>query len=317
MSISSIRFNLRYLSPGDFANIIFLFILSLIEIIFSGTITIWHYLFPLNIVLIAAIYFLAVRFESGVLSGDIDEHKFSFLKIVRYWYAVPIILTCFKEVYFIINYIKPHDVDNILIVMDWKLFGVNPTQWAYRFANPYLTEFLQIIYLFYYFMIITYGLELYLWKRYPEYKYAMFMIVVTFWVCYIFYMLIPAIGPRFTLHNFNSISHELPGILFTEKIRAFLNFGESIPQGVFNPIEFAQRDAMPSAHVALAILVAYLSHKIRSKSFYFYLPYCIFMTISTIYLRYHYVVDIAAGIVVVLITLFIERVVYRKLNNYL
>jgi membrane-associated phospholipid phosphatase len=311
---SNFRNKLRFFSHGDYANVTFLFILSIIEIIFSASITIWFYLVFLNIVLILIIYFLVINYESGVRNGNINEEKFSFLKVIRFWYAVPLILTCFKEIYLILNYIKPHDIDELLIVLDWKIFGVNPTQWAYSFANPYLTEFLQVIYLFYYFMIIIYGLELYLWKRYPEYKYAMFMIVVSFWVSYIFYILLPAVGPRFTLHNFRAISHELPGVLFTEKIRDFLNFGESIPPGTLNPIEFAQRDAMPSAHVTLAILVAFLSHKIRSKSFYFYFPCCILMTISTIYLRYHYVVDIFAGIIVFLIVLVIGRVVHAQPN---
>jgi len=78
-----------------------------------------------------------------------------------------------------------------------------------------------------------------------------------------------------------------------------------------NPIEFAQRDAMPSVHVTLAVLVTYLSYEIKSKSFYFYLPYCILMIISTIYLRYHYVVDIFGGIVVFFIVVVIGKIVRR------
>jgi membrane-associated phospholipid phosphatase len=113
------------------------------------------------------------------------------------------------------------------------------------------------------------------------------------------------VGPRFHLHDFYSISTELPGILFTDFIRAILDFGESIPTNVASPGDFAQRDAMPSAHASMALTIAYLSWKIKSRSFYFYLPYCVLMIISTIYLRYHYVVDIIAGILLAVITIMI------------
>ena len=224
-------------------------------------------------------------------------------------------MVCFKETYYIIQSLKPEDWDLVFIKADFELFGVNPTQWIYKFANPFLTEFLQIIYFFYYFIIIIYGLELYLWKRYDEYKFATFIIVTAFYLCYIFYVIFPAIGPRFLLHDFNAINTELPGIFFTKWIRAFLDFGESIPAGVQNVNMFAQRDAMPSAHTSLAILVVYLSKKIRSRSFYFYLPYLICMVISTIYLRYHYVIDIAAGAVIAVITIVIGKLVYKKFER--
>lgn len=160
-------------------------------------------------------------------------------------------------------------------------------------------------------MIIVYGLELYLWKRYSEYKYAMYMIVLGFWVSYLLYLVFPAVGPRFTLHDFYSIKTQLPGLFFTDKLRAFLDFGESIPSGVANPIAFAQRDAFPSLHLSMAILVAYLSRKIKSKSFYFYLPYTILIAISTIYLRYHYVVDLFAGILTIVFVIYLGNYLYK------
>ncbi len=253
------------------------------------------------------IYFLVRRYELQ----PPEYNQFSLLRILRFWYSVAVILICFKETYYIILSLKPDDWDILFIKADFAIFGVNPTQWAYRFANPWLTEFLQIIYFFYYFLIIVYGLELYLWKRYDEYKYATFVILSGFYLCYIFYVIFPAIGPRFILHDFASINAELPGIFFTKWIRSFLDFGESIPVGVSNPQVFAQRDAMPSAHTALALILVYLSKKIKSKSFYFYLPYLILLVISTIYLRYHYVIDIAAGIFIAVIAIIVCKIIYK------
>jgi membrane-associated phospholipid phosphatase len=147
-------------------------------------------------------------------------------------------------------------------------------------------------------MIVVFGLELYLWHRYREFKYTIFTLFTTLFFSYILYLIFPANGPRFHLHEFYSITKDLPGIFLTEPLRSFLNFGESIPNGVTNPQDYVQRDAMPSLHTSVALLIAYLSWRFKSKSFYLYLPYSILLMISTIYLRYHYVVDIFAGIIV-------------------
>ncbi|MCI0450522.1 MAG: phosphatase PAP2 family protein [Chlorobi bacterium] len=235
----------------------------------------------------------------------------SFLKILRYWYGVAAILIIFKQVYFIVYSLKPSDWDLLFIKMDFIIFGVNPTQWVYRFENPILTEFLQIIYAYYYPMIVVFGLELYLWKRFKEYKYTIFIIFFSFYFSYLLYMIFPANGPRFHLHDFSAISSELPGLFLTEYIREFLNFGESIPSSVPNPQDYVQRDVMPSLHIITAFLIMYLSWKFNSKSFYFYLPYFLCMAAATIYLRYHYVVDIPGGLIVCVITILLGKLVYK------
>lgn len=306
---------LRYPAPGDWVNISFLVILSIIDLLNIPLIKTWYLLVPLNFIIILIIFLSAASYEKQRTEKN-NEENFSLLKLFRYWYTVPLILFIFKQVYWIIYYVKPADIDSTLISIDYRIFGVNPTHWAFQFANPFLTEFLQIIYVYYYIMILVYGLELYLWKRYPEYKYALFIIVTGFYISYIVYMIYPAVGPRFTLHEFYSINKELPGLFLTDKIRGFLDFCESIPAGVLNPITFTQRDAMPSAHISLAILIAYLSRKIKSRSFYFYLPYCFLMAAATIYLRYHYVIDLAAGAVVAVITIMIGKLVFPLKKSY-
>ena len=137
-----------------------------------------------------------------------------------------------------------------------------------------------------------------------------------FYISFIGYVIFPAIGPRFTLHDFHLTDTELPGIFLAEKIRSFINFVESIPDNVPNPQDYAQRDAFPSGHTIIILLITYLSRKIKSNSFYFYLPYSILMLFSTLYLRYHYFIDLVAGIPVVLITIFIANKLYGDKINF-
>lgn len=294
-----------------------LIILTIIFIFFNTRIDFWYLFIPLNLILVWVIWKIATAYEkqTGLPSYNEDKNK-SFLKIIRYWYGVAAILYIFKQDYVIINSLKPDDWDLVFIKMDFAIFGVNPTQWAYRFANPHLTEFLQIVYIYYYPMIVVFGLELYLWHRYKEFKYTIFVLFFSFFFSYLLYILFPANGPRFHLHEFYSISTQLPGLFLTEPIRAFINFGESIPPGVANPQDYVQRDAMPSLHTITAFLIMWLSWKFRSKSFYFYLPYFICMVCATIYLRYHYAVDIFGGLLVCIFTISIAKIVYKGKDNF-
>lgn len=281
-------------------------------IINNRNVTGWFLFVIVNIISVFIISYSVIKYESATV--DNQQSKAKLLKLIRFWYAVPLILLCFKEVHITILAIGKPDIDPFLIKADFWLFGLNPTVWAYRFSNPVLTEFLQFIYLFYYFLILFYGFELYLWNRLMEFRFSVFVILLSFYICYVFYIIFPAAGPRFYIHDFHAVSKELPGLFFTNYIRIFLDFGESIHSELANPLIYAQRDAMPSAHLALAVILAYLSKKFHSKSFYFYLPYCFLMAISTIYLRYHYTVDLIAGAVVAVIAIIISKYFEKYYN---
>lgn len=290
-----------------------LFVLCLIFAYFNSRIDYWYVFIAVNLILIWVIARIVNKYEAKAeTAGDSSIKNSSPLKLIRYWYGIAAILYIFKQVYIIGFSIKPMDWDPVFMRMDFAIFGLNPTQWAFGFENSFLTEFLQLVYAYYYPMIVVFGIELYVWHRYKEFKYTIFILFFSFYISYIIYLLIPANGPRFHLHDFFSINSQMPGVFLTEYIRTFLNFGESIPPGVLNPQDYVQRDAMPSLHTITAFLITYLSWKFRSKSFYFYLPYFICMVVATIYLRYHYVVDILGGMIICVFTIFIGYMVYRK-----
>lgn len=304
---------LQYLAPADVVMLVFISILAVIFFVYNTAIEYWLPNALLNIFLIIAIWFIVTGYEKKITLYSLDESKLnSPLKTLRYWYGVAAILVVFKQVYIIIYSLKPPDWDHLFIKLDLLLFGVNPTQWAYQFEHPVLTEFLQIVYIYYYPMIAVIGLQLYLRHRYKEFKFTIFILFFSFCLSYLLYFFFPANGPRFHLHEFSAIDIELPGLILTDYIRAFINMGESIPPGVPNPQDYVQRDAMPSLHTISAFLIMYLSWKFHMKSFkYFYLPYFICMVVATVYLRYHYVVDIIGGLAVCAITIALGKVLYK------
>ena len=121
-------------------------------------------------------------------------------------------------------------------------------------------------------------------------------VLLAFYLSYVGYVAVPAIGPRFTLHDFAKKDAELPGVFAATTIRGWLNLGESISPGMPNPELTVQRDCFPSGHTQITLLVMFLAFRYRARTRWFLAPVGTLLVIATVYLRYHYVIDVAAGI---------------------
>ena len=274
------------LNPVDALIVAFAFLLAIFCIFFAGIVHVWLSIIFINAVTGAAIIGLSYRAQQG---------RSGFWRLLHDWYPVPVIFFSFKEMYIIIQSFGTRDYDNLLIAIDHRMFGVHPTIWLTQFASPLLTEVLQISYASFYFLMFAVGFEVFRRRSRADFAFVMFTFLYGFFLSYVGYLLIPAVGPRFTLHNFDTLNTELPGLCVTNFIRDFINAGESIPRDVANPIMYAQRDAFPSGHTEMTLLVMYLAARFRLKSRYALYTLGTLLIISTVYLRYHYVVDLVGG----------------------
>ncbi len=218
------------------------------------------------------------------------------------WYPVPVIFLTFKEIYVIIHSMQRPDFDNLLISIDRWLLGCDPTVFLYQFSHPVLTEILMLAYTSFYFIMITLAIELYARKQIENFAFSTFTISYGFYLSYIGYLFFPGIGPRFTLHEFSLTDIELPGIWATTFLRDIINAGESIPKGAANAMTLAQRDVFPSGHTEMTLIVLYFAHKYKLKSRYVLYIAGTLLIIATVYLRYHYVIDLIAGAVFMIVT---------------
>jgi membrane-associated phospholipid phosphatase len=278
---------LQTLTTSDLATIVFLIALCLLNALFATVVRAWLLLVGCNVLLVVLILFFA------------SKAKTSSSRVVRYirdWYPVPMILYVFKETYLMVHPIHPQDFDWLLIDIDRWIFGTDPTHWLMGIAHPFVTEILQISYACYYIILLSVFFELDLEKRHTEYFLGAFLVVYGFYLSYIGYFLLPAVGPRFTLHDFSSMNSDLPGLWVSNALRDFVNAGESIPKGVSHVVEFAQRDAFPSGHTQLTLVILYIAFTNRMKSRWVLLVVGSLLIVSTVYLRYHYVVDVVAGV---------------------
>lgn len=290
----NLRRHLSVLSPADVVTISFLLFLAFLNLIFSTRVRAWYELVAVDLLAAVLIVALARNAETSRSKFWIGLHR---------WYVYPIILFLFKELYLMVRPIHPIDYDYFLIEVDYRIFGVNPTQWLAQFAHPLFTEILQIAYSSYYVLFIILGVELY--RRYPIEKFdtAAFFIVYGFYLSYLGYFTLPAVGPRFTLHDFHLLDSDLPGLLLTKPLRDFVNFAESIPVGVENPIAVVQRDVFPSGHTQLSLIMVFLAFRYKLKTRWLFAVLVTLLIIGTVYLRYHYVIDLIAGAIFFVLTI--------------
>ena len=207
--------------------------------------------------------------------------------------------------------IRPVDYDRLFIQIDRWMFGTDPTHFLSHYSHPLITEILQIVYGSFYLLPIILALFLLRHKRYLATEFAIFSLIYGFYLSYVGYFALPGIGPRFTLHNWENINKELPGLYFTPALREFVNIGESIPEGTKNPSEVVQRDVFPSGHTMITLIIMFLSVRLRSRSKYFFVPVGSLLIIATVYLRYHYVIDLIAGFIFMIFSLWSGKYIFN------
>jgi membrane-associated phospholipid phosphatase len=223
------------------------------------------------------------------------------LKLLKTFYPIAIIPINFLVLSYLVHIIHPVDLDKTMIAIDNCLFGCHPTVWLESFAFPVLTEYLQLIYASFYFLPIILGALLYIGKKYDNCRFFIFVIVLGFYLSYIGYFIFPAIGPRFMLDHYQH--GPLSGLLLAEPIR-----------NILNNIENIQRDCFPSGHTEIAALTLIFAYKYHKPYFYIMMVVATSLIFSTVYLRYHYVIDVIAGIVLAVIVYYLAGPLYRYLK---
>ncbi len=302
--------NLLYnLTATDLLVIIFYLFLTALNIIYADRIDNWLLHVAGNFLLILFVFFIAY----------INKRTSNFYwEQLHFWYLIPLVFITYKELYFMIRPMRLVDFDQVLINIDRWLFGFDVTVELASIATPLLTEILQIVYSTFFFLPIILGIELMMKGRIKALKFSLFSVVYGFFLSYIGYILVPAIGPRFTLHNFELLNSELPGLLLTDLLRTAINAGEAIRETSLNPSEIVARDVFPSGHTQMTLIIMYLSVKLKTATKWFFIPNGILLIFATVYLRYHYLIDVLGGILLMIFTMWSGYYLYNywmKIKN--
>lgn len=279
------------LKPADSLTILFLMLLIILSLVFYKRIPYVHTLVFTYTLLLLVHMVIIKNHNAFTKSRPLDAVR----GIV---FPVICVLTIFDSLEWLIHYINPKDIDPVLIRLDYLFFNAYPTVMMESLHSPVLTDILQIAYTTYYLLPVSLGLILKLNRRDREFDRTLFLILLCFYLSYIGYILFPAIGPRYTINHLQS--SDLKGLFVAESI-----------QGLLNDLEGIKRDAFPSGHTAIALVVSGLAFRYHKGFFYITLPVITLLVFSTVYCRYHYVVDVLGGIILALITFLIGERYYE------
>lgn len=223
---------------------------------------------------------------------------------IRGWYPVALIPITYKELSYLIPLIHPRDFDTTLAGIDHRFLGVHPTVWLERFTWPPLTEVLQLTYSTYYFLPLVLGVVLWRRRSFEKFHFWVFIVVLGFYLSYLGYIAVPAIGPRFLPSIVEAQTRPLTGVWLFEPVRAMLDRAEGIT-----------RDCFPSGHTELTLLVLFYARRFHRKVFWWLLPLGTGVIVSTVYLRYHYLIDVVAGALLAVAIVMIAKPLYRVLGG--
>lgn len=200
----------------------------------------------------------------------------------RHWYPIAYIPLCYKEMAILIPAIRAGDMDARVAHFDYRIWGAHATVWLERFYHPWLTELLQIIYTLFLPVVVFIAVAIWLRCDREQFRYYAVLITVGFLASYIGYLLVPVRGPRYFLAHLHH--SDLKGLWLFEHL-----------QQTLDRLESAHYDCFPSGHTEMTVIAWWSSRMISKKLFAVLAVYVILIVFATVYLRYHYTIDVFAG----------------------
>ena len=225
------------------------------------------------------VYFAEKEVTTLSLAGKIVCRSFT---VLRDWLPLYFALSLYSCLYGLISLFNPNDQDATLLSIDRFIFGETPAVIMQRWTSGPLTELMSFCYL----MMMAFPPALLLCVHWRCSKQTFHRVTVGLMVIcllgYCGYVLVPAIGPLFYIpQQFNEPLSS--GLL--SKIRSDLDVEARNP-----------RDCFPSMHVAVPFLMLLYGFKFYRPFLILGVPIFVGIFISTMYLRYHYFIDLVAGL---------------------
>jgi membrane-associated phospholipid phosphatase len=231
------------------------------------------------------------RFKPDSAPGKLQD-------LFRHWYPLVYVAACYKEMSILIPALRGTDLDAEVARLDYALWGAHPTVWLERLYNPWLTELLQLAYTLFVPCVLLVAALLWIGRRRPDFRYYAFVVSFGFLASYVGYFLVPVRGPRFLLAHLQHLN--LSGLWLFDGM-----------QHALDRLESAHYDCFPSGHTELTLIAWWSSRRISVKLFGAYSVYTVLIILATIYLRYHYTIDVFAGAALAAVVLAVAPGVYN------
>ncbi|MCC6749756.1 MAG: inositol phosphorylceramide synthase [Deltaproteobacteria bacterium] len=214
--------------------------------------------------------------------------------MLRDWFPFVLCLWVYENLHDLTHWLRPDTVDEALARADGWLFGAQPTLWLEQWAHPLLTDWMALAYLTYFVFPPLLAGWLYFAGHTGAFRELQLGLLVAFYGGFIGYILVPAVGPQLILAG--QYRGPLTG--------RYVYWGAKV---LVTTLQTFPRDCFPSLHTAISTvtLLFLLRHRRSVPLRPVVLPAVTLLTVSlwvsTVYLRYHWFVDVLAGFALALL----------------
>lgn len=205
-------------------------------------------------------------------------------QLLHDWYPLFAFIVCFEEVSRLSFLFRNGWQDHYLLAFEARVFSVPPTVWLGQHGSRLLTELFELGYFSYFILLMIVGGRFYFVEDWRAFRQVMDATVLSYLLCYLFFLAFPTEGPAHTLaalHNFPIPSggpfHWMVGLIQKNA-------------GVHG-------NAFPSVHVAGATVSLFFAWRYAPRLGLALTPLVILLCIGAVYDRYHYLSDVTAGAV--------------------
>lgn len=239
------------------------------------------------------------------------------LDFLRHFYPVLLYVGFYRETGELNHMFTPDYLDPVCIRLDEMIFGAQPSiVFMQRLPHWLVSEMFYAAYFSYYVMIAGVGLALYLRDRRQFFHYLS-VVCFVFYVCYVVYIFTPVMGPRVFHRGIDGYS--LPPEIQPEVVPEFPAAVQAGPffklmAWIYDIFE-APGAAFPSSHVAVAITTAWFSFRYLRRIRIPHFIMVVLLCLSTVYCRYHYAVDVMAGVATAALLLPLGNWLYQRFGQ--
>jgi membrane-associated phospholipid phosphatase len=295
----------------DYATQAYMALVGLLILCFhNATVPQWPYLLGAHVAGLVLVHWLIqlhARYKAVKL-----------LDFLRHFYPVLLYTAFFIETGSLNRMFFSNFLDPLVAGWEEQLFGCQPSV-LFMQRLPWLavSELFYASYFTYYIMIAGVGIALFLRSRQQFFHYVS-VVSFLFYVCYLIYIVLPVIGSRAFFRQVDG--YALPAA--TQQLALTDAYPEAVQAGVFFQIMKwiyrvfeAPGAAFPSSHVAVALCTVSFSFRYLRRIRYLHLAVAFMLCLSTVYCRYHYVVDVLAGLVTAAVLIPTGNWLYFKFQN--
>ncbi|MGD0208648.1 MAG: phosphatase PAP2 family protein [Verrucomicrobiota bacterium] len=265
--------------------VIFFLTTRLFRTVSFGMLDLIFILLPVGILGLKSLLKLLVSSETDE-NADATGYLLSFfkpfLKIARDWFPFLLLCACYYSLYSnLVTRVNPHRADAFLARVDTFIVGQPPSFLLESFIRPWLTDCLYLIYFSH--VVFFPGAALYFYLKQDERAFRRLMMgfLTIMLMGTASYILVPAVGPE--VFYASQYVLDLRGHALVQSVDFIFRTGH---------VSF---DCFPSLHVGIPLLLSFYLRDYCRKLFVPVLIYVAFMCFATVYLRYHYLIDVIAA----------------------